>query len=124
MIRKCKKTDIDDVMNIWLEGNIKTHSFINSSYWNENFELVKGLMFESEMYVSENNGIITEFIDIIDQMIAGIFVHSNYQTQGIGKSLISEVKMNYPQLKLQVYKKNENAIRFYYYFRTTGCANK
>lgn len=113
MIRKFQKNDIDDVMKIWLEGNIKIHSFVNASYWNENFELVKGLMLESEMYVSENNGVITGFIGMMDHMIAGIFVCSDYQSQGIGKLFISEMKMKYSRLILQVYKKNEKAIKFY-----------
>lgn len=113
MIRKCRETDIDDVMKIWLEENIKTHSFISSSYWKENFEEVKVLMHGADTYVSENNGVITGFIGFMDQTIAGIFVHSNYQSQGIGKSLISEMKNKYSKLILQVYKKNEKAIKFY-----------
>lgn len=113
MIRQCIETDIDDIMRIWLDGNIKTHSFVKQSYWKEHAELVKGLMFEADMYVSENQGVITGFIGIMDQIVAGIFVHTDYQNRGIGNSLISEVKRHYPKLMLQVYKKNEKAIKFY-----------
>lgn len=113
MIRQCIENDIDDIMRIWLDGNIKTHSFVKQSYWKEHANLVKGLMLDADMYVSENQGVITGFIGIMNPIIAGIFVHPDYQKQGIGKSLISEVKRHYPKLALQVYKKNEKAIKFY-----------
>ena len=36
MIRKFDIQDIDDVMNIWITENIKTHSFIPNEYWKNN----------------------------------------------------------------------------------------
>lgn len=32
MIRKMEEKDISDVMQIWLETNIKAHSFIEKAY--------------------------------------------------------------------------------------------
>ena len=41
MIRKYQKSDLEAVMQIWLEGNLDAHDFIDPSYWHDNYELVK-----------------------------------------------------------------------------------
>lgn len=41
MIRKLQKADINRVADIWLDTNLKSHSFIPAKYWKDNFELVK-----------------------------------------------------------------------------------
>lgn len=38
MIRKYRDTDLDNIMKIWQEENINTHSFISKEYWNNNYE--------------------------------------------------------------------------------------
>ena len=43
MIRKMKQEELNEVMNIWLETNIKAHNFIPQKYWEDNFEFVKNL---------------------------------------------------------------------------------
>lgn len=39
-IRKLQKSDIDRVVDIWLNANLNAHYFIPSQYWNDNFEPV------------------------------------------------------------------------------------
>ena len=41
MIRKFENSDIDAVMQIWQNENIKTHNFIPKEYWESNYEYVK-----------------------------------------------------------------------------------
>ena len=36
-----EEKDISDVLQIWLETNIKAHSFIDKEYWTGNYEMVK-----------------------------------------------------------------------------------
>ena len=43
MIRVFKENDISVVMQIWLDTNIKTHSFISKCYWMDNYDMVKRL---------------------------------------------------------------------------------
>ncbi|WP_195964425.1 GNAT family N-acetyltransferase, partial [Clostridium cuniculi] len=50
---------------------------------------------------------------IEDGYIAGLFVKEKYQREGIGEKLIKYIKPKYNQLKLDVYSKNKNAIKFY-----------
>lgn len=113
MIKKFEIEDIDEIMNIWLETNISAHGFIKASYWKENFEMVKGMMLSSEIYLYKEDNKIYGFIGLIDDYIAGIFIKDKYQSRGIGKNLLDYVKSNRNRLLLSVYNKNNRAIEFY-----------
>lgn len=113
MIRKFKADDIDRVMILWLETNIKAHNFIEDSYWQSNFHKVKDMMPSATIYVYEQNGVIQGFIGLMDSYIAGIFVDSEIQSKGIGKQLLNYVKDRFSELSLQVYKQNSRAVQFY-----------
>lgn len=113
MIRKFKIDDLSDILQIWLDTNIKAHSFINKEYWINNFELVKEMLPNAEIYVYEHDNKIKGFIGLDNGYIAGIFVCNTYQSQGIGKKLLDKAKDIYSVLSLNVYEKNNNAIKFY-----------
>ena len=55
MIRKLQKADINRVADIWLDTNLKSHSFIPAKYWKDNFKLVKEMLSQAEVYIYENN---------------------------------------------------------------------
>lgn len=116
MIRNFKKSDLSRVMQIWLDTNIKAHSFILKEYWTENFDLVKNLLPQAEVYVFEDDIIntIEGFIGVTDNYIAGIFVSEKSQSKGIGKQLLDFVKDIKNELTLNVYQKNKRAVNFYY----------
>lgn len=105
MIRAFKTVDLDTVMRIWLETNIKAHDFIGQRYWQGNYEIVREMC--------EDNNIIQGFIGSIENYIAGVFVDVHSQCQGIGKSLLDYIRENRSALSLQVYKKNVRAVKFY-----------
>lgn len=113
MIRKFKENDIDSLMEIWLNTNIQAHYFIDSNYWNDNFQIVKKLIPQAEVYLYEINEKIVGFVGITENYIAGIFVVKDYQSQGIGKELLEFIKKKYSHLSLNVYKRNVRAIDFY-----------
>ncbi len=113
MIRELHKADIDKVADIWLDTNIKAHSFIPAEYWESNFELVKEMMLQAEVYVYEVDHEIQGFIGMTDEYINGIFVCGEKQSQGIGKFLLDYAKSKKKKLLLNVYQKNARAISFY-----------
>ena len=92
-----EEKDISDVLQIWLETNIKAHSFIDKEYWTGNYEMVKQILPEAEVYVYEE----------------GLFVKESAQSMGIGKCLLDYVKSRKTELCLCVYEKNVHAIYFY-----------
>ena len=94
MIRELQKADINKVADIWLDTNIKANSFIPAQYWKDNFELVKKLLLQAEVYVYEENLEIQGFIGLNGEYIEGIFVSDEYQSQGIGARLLNYIKSN------------------------------
>ena len=115
MIGQLQNKDIDKIMGIWLESTIYAHKFISKEYWNENYNIVKDVYIPiSKTFVYEDNDDIRGFISVINNdFIGALFVKKNYQSQGIGKSLIDYAKNLYDNLSLAVYKENEKALEFY-----------
>ncbi len=112
-VRRARETDITRASEIWLNANLKAHSFIPAQYWVSNFELVKELLSQAEVYVYESGQKIHGFIGLSGEHIEGIFVSGEMQSQGIGKALLDFAKERKEKLCLNVYQKNTRAIRFY-----------
>ena len=55
MIRAVKENDVSAVMQIWLDINIKAHSFISKHYWMDNYDMVKKILPQAEIYVYEDD---------------------------------------------------------------------
>lgn len=115
MIRKVRDTDINEITKIWLDTNIETHTFIPSQYWRDNFEAVKEMLLQAEIYVYEDEKAnkLQGFIGLEGNYIAGIFVRAEVQSRGIGRQLLDFVKKIKVELALSVYKKNVRAVKFY-----------
>ena len=113
MIRKMQNTDINRVADIWLKTNLKAHYFIPEQYWTSNYELVKEMMSQAEVYVYEDNKMIKGFIGQSNEYIEGIFVSDEMQSCGIGKLLLDYIKNKKIRLRLNVYQKNARALSFY-----------
>lgn len=113
MIRRLQKADIDRGMALWLDANLKAHDFVPAAYWRSNFELVKEMLPQAEIYVYEDAGEIQGFVGLTGEYIEGIFVSGEMQSQGIGKRLLDHIKAMKDTLRLSVYQKNTRAIRLY-----------
>lgn len=116
MIRRFENKDLDQVMSIWLQVNMESHSFIGADYWKDNYEMVKDMIPKAEVLVSEENGQIRGFIGLIDTYIAGIFVRAAEQSKGVGTGLLQTVMKSRDNLRLNVYKKNMRAVSFYQHY--------
>ena len=46
MIRRFENKDLDQVMSIWLQVNMESHSFIEADYWKNNYEIFFILMYK------------------------------------------------------------------------------
>lgn len=113
MIRALQEADIERVAEIWLDSNLKAHHFIPAQYWKSNFELVKEMLSQAEVYAYENDRNIQGFTGLNGEYIEGIFVSDEMQSHGIGKMLLDYVKSKKEKLLLNVYQKNVRAINFY-----------
>ena len=113
MIRKMRNTDINRVADIWLKTNLKAHDFISEQYWTSNYELVKEMMSQAEVYVYEDDKMVQGFAGLSNDYIEGIFVSNEMQSCGIGKLLLDYIKNKKVRLRLNVYQKNARALSFY-----------
>ena len=116
MIRRFENKDLDQVMSIWLQVNMESHSFMEADYWKNNYEMVREMIPKAEVLVSEENGQIRRFIGLIDTYIAGIFVRAAEQSKGVGTGLLHTVMKSRDNLRLNVYKKNMRAVSFYQHY--------
>ena len=113
MIREFQTCDMEQTIRIWLLGNTDAHPFIAKEYWESHQSTVQEQFLQAEVYVYETNGSIHGFVGIQGDYLAGIFVEKEFRGMGIGKQLLDHVKKLHPALTLNVYKKNELAVKFY-----------
>ena len=74
MIRKMQNIDINRVADIWLKTNLKAHYFIPEQYWTSNYELVKEMLLQAEVYVYEDDKMIQGFVGLSNEYMEGIFI--------------------------------------------------
>ncbi len=81
MIRKLENSDINRIMDIWINTTIKAHSFVKQEYWMENYDIVKNTYLpSSDTYIYEDNEDIKGFISVIDnEFIGALFIDYKYQ---------------------------------------------
>ena len=114
MIRKFQKSDIDTIVNIWLEASIKAHDFIESTFWKSKAKDMREIYIpSSETYIYEENEDIKGFISLYETTITAIFVSSDCQGMGIGGQLMAKAKESREVLNLTVYAENPKSIEFY-----------
>ena len=95
MIRKMEEKDISDVLQIWLETNIKAHSFIDKEYWTGNYEMVKQILPEAEVYVYEENKEIKELYAYFDFPV----LPEELKAEDIVKETRHDKKMEHGKIK-------------------------
>ncbi len=120
-IRQMRPDDIDEVMAIWLQGNLQAHPFVAPAYWHDNAPRVRKAIQEAEVWVCDDSG-IQGFIGMVDGYVAGLFVREAARCQGVGTALLDKGKESSESLVLHVYRKNHIAVDFYLHssFRITS----
>ncbi len=113
-IRTGYRSDLEQLMQLWLSGNRQAHQFVAPDYWEAHYNSVRDMLPEAKVFVAEDaDRQIAGFVGIQGRCISGLFVAEHYRSKGIGKALLERCKREFPCLKLQVYAKNERAFRFY-----------
>lgn len=126
MIRQIKRKDIGRVGDIWLKVSIDTHSFIGENigvspleFWSGKLPGMIQTTLGADGYVYEVDNQIMGFLTMCPKNSCGfymyeLFVDSLFQGKGIvGPALINFAKGLGSFITTSVYKKNEQAIRFY-----------
>ena len=112
-IRQPLPTEVEEIIRIWLDGNMQAHPFIQPDSWLNHVGYMREALLQAEVYIYEQGGNIAGFIGLEGSHIAGLFIDKHHQSQGIGTSLIEFIKQKHLSLTLTVYRKNEKALQFY-----------
>ncbi|MDE1549107.1 N-acetyltransferase [Jeotgalibaca caeni] len=113
-IREAREEELDRLIEIWLDASRQSHSFIDSSYWEENVGVMRGLYLPlSQNTVIEDEGEIVGFLSMMGEELAALFIDPRYQQQGYGQQLLRFVQAHQETIALSVYAKNKNALSFY-----------
>jgi putative acetyltransferase len=114
MIRKFQNSDMDQIINIWLDASIKSHDFVDSGFWESKIDDMRNIYIPSgETYIYEEDEMIKGFVSLYKNTVGALFVSPSFQGLGIGKKLIEKSKQISQQLDLTVYKENIKSIEFY-----------
>ena len=112
-IRSFIPEDLEQVMKLWLNGNLEAHAFLPRKYWESHAEMVKEQLLCAEVLVYEEGGSIKGFAGLQGNYLAGIFVEGSSRSRGIGRALLDRVKETHPFFTLHVYAENVRAAAFY-----------
>ena len=113
MIRKFQQSDLDSVINIWLEASIIAHNFIDKKFWKSKVNDMRNTYIPSSETYIYDDGEVKGFISLFNDTIAALFVTPDEQGSGIGTQLIVKSKEARNHLNLSVYKENIRSIEFY-----------
>jgi putative acetyltransferase len=109
--------ETEQLVRIWRSADADAQQFLPAAYFSEKAETVRDELRTGDVYVigGETDGAenVLGFIGLQDDCIAGFFIDRAFQSQGLGKQLLDYVKQRYGELKLDVFARNEGAVRFY-----------
>lgn len=113
MIRLAERQDLDRIMEIWLEGNLQAHDFVDPDYWTGCLQEVREAIAQADMWVWDENGRVEAFAGMVEHYLAGLFVSGAQRGKGIGGLLLEHIKEQRFPLTLHVYSRNAGAVQFY-----------
>ena len=113
MIRLAERQDLDRIMEIWLEGNLQAHDFVDPAYWTGCFQEVREAIAQADVWVWDENSRVEAFAGMVEHYLAGLFVSGAQRGKGIGGLLLEHIKEQRFPLTLHVYSRNAGAVQFY-----------
>lgn len=123
MIRPYKKSDEDEVADVWYQASLIAHSFLSEEFLiSERQMLSERWLPMSETIVYEADGRVVGFLSLVGNEVGAIFVDPNHQRQGVGRALMDAAHEARPFLELEVFEANSGGRQFYeaYGFRLVG----
>lgn len=114
MIRKYKKSDTEEIVDVWYKSSSIAHPFLDSSFMEKEKTNIREIYLPNTktwVFTSENS--LDGFITMMDNEVAAIFVRPEKQGQGIGKNLMDLVSQIYDELEVEVFKDNKIGRSFY-----------
>ncbi|MFB9768509.1 GNAT family N-acetyltransferase [Lactiplantibacillus modestisalitolerans] len=117
LLQRPTNQQLDQLMALWLDGNLHAHPFVKADYWRKQAPAVRTALTQAQLIVAQTAP--TEpfcgFLGLQGCYIAGLFVAPAAQQQGVGSALLTAAKARQPKLQLAVYVANRKAVAFYHH---------
>jgi putative acetyltransferase len=114
MIRPFQDADMDDAVDAWYQASLIAHPFLDDAFIKHETKMMREVYLPSpNTWVYEKDGKVVGFIGMMDNEVGGIFVHPDYQGQGVGRTMMDHVATMHDELVLSVFKANPIGRRFY-----------
>ncbi|AZE60590.1 MULTISPECIES: N-acetyltransferase [Pseudomonas fluorescens group] len=114
MIRDFQHTDLEPVLDIWLQASILAHHFIASQFWHEQLGAMRDVYLPSAVTrVFEADSKVLGFSCVYEDTLAALFVAPAHQGGGVGTRLLADAMQSRSVLQLSVYSQNLPSLHFY-----------
>jgi putative acetyltransferase len=114
IIREYADSDCDGVIEAWHAASLVATPFLSAEFMSaERVNIRTKWIPMAESWVSEVDSKIAGFISLIGNEVGAIFVHPDYQGQGIGRALMDHAASLRDDLVLDVFEENSIGRRFY-----------
>ena len=113
-IRKMRKEEGYDVLNLWMRSFTEGHPFIENNFWQKYYDMAKeSYLDEKDTYVYAKDNKILGFASVaVDGTIRGIYVDPENHGQRIGTKLAYYIQDMYMALNMDVHMKNKTALKY------------
>lgn len=114
MIRKHRKNDLDQILNIWNESSSMAHPFLKATFVQKVKEDMRNIYIpDSDTWVFENDKEVIGFISMIGNEIGGLFVVPESHGSGVGTKMLDFISKKHELLEVEVFEKNNIGRSFY-----------
>jgi len=114
MIRNYEEGDLIELLDAWYSASQVAHPFLSQDFFEQERRNIRDLYLpKAETWVFELEGVVVGFIALIGDEVGGIFVHSEFHGQGIGRALMDHARGIRDELELDVFEDNLVGRRFY-----------
>lgn len=131
LIRRCVAEDMPHLLEIWLQATLHAHDFLPAAAWWPRQEAMRLQLQQCQDIwvveaqdeavlaatlkgqVSARDPQVVGFMAIDGDELLALYLHPEWQQQGLGTTLIGLAQQYHPYLQLRVCVLNSEAVQFY-----------
>lgn len=119
-ISKYKNSDREQILKVWEDSVIATHSFLTTDDFEEIKVFVSNMNFNDfQLFCLSNEQLIIGFIGVANRKIEMLFIDPKYIRKGFGEKLLKFAVNELKADKVDVNEQNDTACKFYQKFGFT-----
>lgn len=114
MIREYRKTDVDEILEVWFQASRMAHPFLDADFMCMEKRNIRDVYIpNTSTWVYEKEGIVLGFISMMGNEVGAIFVRPDYHGMGIGRQLMDFVSDFHEEMEVEVFERNSVGRAFY-----------